>query len=167
MALRQKEKKGIKPISDPIAEFNSMNKYAWLSNFFQTFFFDPEHKIVFPSVESAYVCFKARKANRLDLLPELAHTLDPKAVKREGSDLWQRETGEDDEEAIAEMKRLVTLKFEQNPAIRAWLVSSEATLREHTSDYFWGTAFGTDLSESSNHLGRIIEEVRQELASGS
>ena len=162
--LKNKKIKAIEPNAESV-QFNSMNAYAWLSNFFITLIYDQEFNMIYPSVESGYVAFKARKAleNNPDQrveVSEYAHCLCPKEVKQKGSGLWERITEKDNEEAIEEMGRLVGLKFEQNPVIKGLLNKSTASLKEFTRDTFWGTGMGAVDDENSNHLGKIIEHMR-------
>lgn len=162
-ALLQKKIKPI-PKSEDRAQFNSMNKYAWLSNFFPSIIYDSENSTIYPTLESGYVAFKARQAGYgRDVVDSLAHIIDPKQAKRAGADLWNRISEEDNAAAIGEMGRLAKLKFDQNPVIAQWLKTSTAALEEFTSDGFWGSCLGTCLTEDSNHLGRIIEGVREQL----
>jgi predicted NAD-dependent protein-ADP-ribosyltransferase YbiA (DUF1768 family) len=60
-----------------------------------------------------------------------------------------------------EMRRLVRLKFEQNPVLLNWLITSRnIELEEHTNDSFWGTAMGTIYKPTSNRLGKILMKYR-------
>jgi predicted NAD-dependent protein-ADP-ribosyltransferase YbiA (DUF1768 family) len=165
MSLDCLKNKRIVPV-DASAEkiqFSSMNNYRWLSNFFQTLIYDPEYRVLYPSVENGYVAFKARKGGVAeDKVLEFAHLIGSKEVKQLGRDLWIRCTEDDDREAIQEMERLVSLKFSQNPFIARWLSKSSAPLEEFTNDPFWGSAMGTmGDDENSNHLGKILECVRK------
>lgn len=166
MSLHCLKNKLIKPIesSDTKVQFSSMNKYGWLSNFFLTLIYDPLHNIFYPSVENGYVAFKARKGAAKDLqVIEFAKIVNPKQVKQQGANLWCRTTPADDMAAITEMERLVSLKFNQNPFIAQWLKKSTLPLEEFTNDNFWGSAMGTTTDPNSNHLGKIIEVVRNSL----
>lgn len=142
--------------------FSSMNcEYAWLSNFFQTLIYDQEYKIIYPHVEAGYVAFKARKGERTEEeIASLAHTLNPKEVKQQGSDLWVRSSPEDNKNAVAEMSRLVFLKFQQNSLLADWLQQTPPPFEEFTNDDFWGSAMGTATGPRSNKLGKILERVR-------
>lgn len=166
MTLEKLKSKEIKIIDlkETKTQFNSMNAYSWLSNFFTTLIYDPEHRTLYPSVENGYVVFKA-KQGQLDqkVIMECAHILDPKTVKQKGKDFWKHETEEDQSKAVNEMKRLVTLKFDQNPMIAGWLKKSTAQLEEMTHDDFWGSAMGTANGPNSNWLGKSIEGVRSRL----
>lgn len=165
--LKNKKIKAIESNAESV-QFNSMNAYAWLSNFFITVIYDQRFNMIYPSVESGYVAFKARKAlennpdERVEV-SEFAHCLCPKEVKQKGSGLWVRTTDEDNEEAVAEMERLVGLKFDQNPVIKSLLNKSNALLKEFTSDTFWGTGMGTVDDKNSNQLGKILERKREAL----
>lgn len=163
--LKLKNKK-IKPIEEGMinVQFSSMTRYEWLSNFFITVIYDSTYNMIYPSVENGYVAFKARKTNTAnEEVIKFAHIIDSKKVKQLGHSLWARATLDDDNEAIAEMRRLVTLKFQQNPFIASWLKKSQATLEEFTADPFWGSALGTNYEANSNHLGKIIQQVRAAL----
>lgn len=146
--------------------FSSMNNdYAWLSNFFPTLILDPENRTIYPSVEAGYVAFKARKAERTaEEVASFAHIIDPKQAKQQGSDLWVRSSPEDNKDAVAEMHRLVVLKFQQNPLIAEWLQQTPPPFEEYTNDDFWGSAMGTATNNDSNQLGKIIERARMLLA---
>lgn len=166
MSLSLYQNKKIKPVekSAEQVDFSSMNDYRWLSNFFPTIIYDPMHRMIYPSVESGYVAFKARRAKMSDEeIKAFAQNTDPKDVKQQGNGIWKRTTDQDNQDVIAEMKRLVTLKFEQNAFIERWLIESFVPLNEFTNDAFWGNAMGTALGKDSNHLGRIMAEVREEL----
>lgn len=172
MTINLLKHKKIQPIASAEGkiQFNSMNKYAWLSNFFVTLIYDPKFQMIYPSVESGYVAFKARKwneeaqsASKVDALT-YAHTLCPKTVKQQGVSLWERKTTQDDVEAVQEMERLVNLKFDQNSLIREFLKKSTGDLEEFTRDPFWGSALGTAENENSNQLGKIIERKRATLS---
>lgn len=90
---------------------------------------------------------------------------DGKKVKQLGKQ-FQRLTTDDNDSALHEMRRLVMLKFEQNSVLKKLLITTApATLEEHTSDDFWGTANGTCYEETSNQLGKILMEVRLILSS--
>jgi predicted NAD-dependent protein-ADP-ribosyltransferase YbiA (DUF1768 family) len=167
MALDYLKNKEIKPVDQKAKriQFSSMNDYRWLSNFFLTLIYDQNHKILYPSVENGYVAFKARKANSSDEeVLGLAHLVSSKKVKQLGSQLWNRSTEAEDKEAIAEMERLVSLKFQQNPFLATWLKKSCAPLEEFTNDTFWGSAMGTlTEDDNANQLGQIIGRVRAAL----
>lgn len=169
MAMILLKNKQIKPIAKTSTEkvrFASVNEYRWLSNFFITLIYDPQYRMIYPSSESGYVSFKARKA--AETQPEIdvltyAHCLAPNIVKRLGASLWHRNTEEDSALAVAEMTRLVALKFNQNPLLESFLKLSVAPLEEFTSDPFWGSALGTAPEEESNQLGKIIQREREAL----
>lgn len=170
MAVQLLKNKKITPVTKEAQEvqFNSMNGYAWLSNFFITMVYDPKFKMLYPSVESGYVAFKARQAKKLNPSAQIdvawfAHCISPKTVKQLGKELWDRRTEADHREAIDEMGRLVALKINQNPVIEKLLKSSSVPLEEFTNDAFWGTAMGTVKNENSNHLGKILERTRAAL----
>ncbi len=162
--LAKKKIKGISKKTKGEIGFNSYGQYAWLSNFFHTLIYDSEHKKIYPSVESGYVAFKARIANDSEAEAKYAAELDPKKAKREGASLWIRQNEKDEEFAIVEMRRLVTLKFTQNSKLTELLCTSgNKSLVEHTSDPFWGDAYGSIDTETGNQLGKIISEIRENL----
>lgn len=169
MMIVNSKKRKIRSIeAETIVQFSSTNTkgHIWLSNFFKTIIYDPQNLLIYPSTENGYVIFKAVKAGLSpDEIFSLAICLNPKEVKQRGADLWIRVTPEDDQEAICEMNRLVSLKFQQNPFLADWLKKSTAPLQEFTNDYFWGSAMGTIPleDENSNHLGKIIETIRRQL----
>jgi predicted NAD-dependent protein-ADP-ribosyltransferase YbiA (DUF1768 family) len=135
--------------------FSSYSKeYSWLSNFFQTLILDEERRRILPHVESGYVAHKTEASG--EPLPQgIFQEMDPRLAKHSGEHIDRPST------AISEMHRLVVLKFSNNPVLESLLLSSgDAPLEEHTSDPFWGTAYGT---EGQNHLGHIIESVRHSL----
>lgn len=142
--------------TEPI-QFSSFSKqYAWLSNFFQTLIFDTTRMRILPHVEAGYVAFKAEVAEETEFAQDIIQEFDPAAAKVYGSHL------ERPEGALSEMRRLEVLKFTQNSVLQGLLIKSgKAPLEEHTSDPFWGTAHGTVYDENSNHLGRILQDVRE------
>lgn len=155
------DKLDVKNVRVPL-RFNSMNQYAWLSNFFQTLIYDEENGIIYPSVESGYVAFKARKAEKTaEEVASFAHIINPKEAKQEGFGIWVRSSPEDNKDAVKEMRRLVTLKFQQNPFIAEWLQQTPPPFEEFTNDHFWGSAMGTG---GWNKLGKIIEDIREILS---
>lgn len=146
--------------NDKPIQFSSFSKqYAWLSNFFKTLIFDQTRMCILPHVEAGYVAFKAEAASEKEFAREVVQEFDPATAKAYGSHL------ERPERALDEMRRLEELKFAQNPVLQGLLMKSGKTpLEEHTSDPFWGTAHGTFYDKNSNHLGRILQEVRANLS---
>ncbi|WP_075882970.1 NADAR family protein [Candidatus Protochlamydia sp. W-9] len=158
--------------SDTHIQFSSVKGFEWLSNFYPTLIYDAENQFIYPHVEAAYVAFKAKMAGKSpEEVREFAITMDPKLVKRLGSHLWRWETPEDGKKVIQEMRRLVALKVSQNPLIKTWLTPSVdrlLTFEEFTSDTFWGSGYGAKINDmQSNHLGRIFNEISNELESNS
>ncbi|CAF24498.1 NADAR family protein [Candidatus Protochlamydia amoebophila] len=158
--------------SDTHIQFSSVKGFEWLSNFYPTLIYDAENQFIYPHVEAAYVAFKAKMAGKSpEEVREFAITIDPKLVKQLGSHLWRWETPEDGKKVIQEMRRLVALKVSQNPLIKTWLTPSadrSLTFEEFTSDTFWGSGYGTKIDDmQSNHLGRIFNEISNELKSNS
>ncbi|MGA8165493.1 MAG: NADAR family protein [Waddliaceae bacterium] len=147
----------------PMIEFNSYNETRWLSNFFRTLIYDKKNGLLYPSVESGYVSFKARKKGNLELSVDAAKEFDPKSVKVLGADpdlFWQRVTSVDNTAAKKEMARLELLKFTQNPVLKDLLIkTSKSDLVEKTGDPYWGRQnnFG------KNRLGKILEATRSYL----
>lgn len=60
------------------------------------------------------------------------------------------------------MKRVVWAKFAQNPKLRKLLIAvTEPIVEDNTwGDTYWGRCRGV----GSNHLGQILQEVRNSLA---
>lgn len=164
LSLEYLKNREIRPVdlSVPRIQFSSMNHYRWLSNFFPTLIYDPTHQMIYPSVENGYVAFKARKSEITECeVTTIAHIIGSKRVKQLGREFWQRSSESDNQIAIAEMERLVSLKFQQNPFLANWLKKTEAPLEEFTNDSFWGSAMGTlTEDDNANQLGQIIGQVR-------
>lgn len=149
-------------------EFSSKSyTYSWLSNLFDTIVVDFEKFRASINLESLYVAFKVECFGSADcpenkeLVGKIVTAKDGKKAKQLG-DAFSRNTPAHDIMAVAEMKRLCILKFSQNLTLAEWLRESHsAALEEHTSDSFWGTANGTLYTTNSNHLGRILTEIRE------
>lgn len=169
--LGKSKQQFLRPIGkeEESVKFSSRTSHAWLSNFFATLIYDPTYHIIYPTLESGYVAFKARAARvPEEEVVQFAHTIDPHQVKQDGSDLWDRNSQERDQMAISEMTRLVTLKFAQNPYIADWLRDCSVPLEENSGCNFWGTSYGTTQEiENSNHLGKILQIVREQLQNRS
>lgn len=154
---------------EKVVQFSSYSKrFSWLSNFFPTLILDFAKERILFHTEGGYVAFKVETfKGKEKISPErVVRIFDPKLCKHVGSE--HRGTSPIDRAlAVAEMERLVTLKFEQNPVLKQLLLSTgDALLEEHTSDSFWGTACGTLYTPDSNQLGKILTRLRQTLQRG-
>ena len=130
------------------------DEYRFLSNFW---FVDVEFEgIVYPSIEHAYVAAKTLdESKRL----EISKVRTPGEVKRLGRSLELREDWEDVKLDV--MKELVTKKFNNSKLKRQLLATKDQELVEGNTwgDTFWGVC----RDKGSNHLGKILMQVRQEL----
>lgn len=113
----------------------------------------------FPSSEHAFQAAKSKDPKR-----DWPRFADPEVsaaeAKRMGRNVALREDWE--EKKIPVMRRIVYLKFAQNPDLGGLLLSTgDALLVEGNTwgDIFWGVCRGT----GQNWLGRILMEVRDQL----
>ncbi len=139
-------------------KFSSCHKDVfWLSNFFETLVYDSTRECCARSVEHLYVYFKMNQNGEIQIDFDEVGGMDPKQIKSFGS----HHRIPQDKVATDEMKRLVELKFAQNPMLRSLLKQTgKLPLREHTNDAFWGTAMGTS---GQNQLGEILMGIRANL----
>jgi ribA/ribD-fused uncharacterized protein len=132
--------------------------HAFLSNFYPAP--TPYEGIVFPSSEHAFQAAKTldmAERRRLAALPR------PGQAKRAGRRVVLRPDWE--QVKIAIMTDIVRSKFRHNPELaRKLAATADAELVEGNrhGDRFWGVCGG----EGQNWLGRILMEVRAELANG-
>lgn len=158
--LKQQAISTIKGKKVNVVEFSFCHKgMHWLSNFFPTLIFDPTRDVILPAVEHGYVWYKAvSNADGEELTKEEVFDLLSKTSK-EAKQWGASYIRQDDDKSIAEMTRLVTLKFKQSPKLNTLLKgSAPARLEEATADMFWGTGFGAG---GKNALGDILGNVRQ------
>jgi len=155
-----KERRIISPKGLKTVSFNSFTKFRWLSNFFRTIIYDMEHQLVYASVESGYVSFKAREGDYPEkIITKTAKMFDPKKVKQKGKDYWSRDTRQDNIKAAREMFRLLKLKFIQNPILLTLLEKTRGMpLVENTASEYWGQQNGV----GKNTLGRLLMKLRDE-----
>jgi ribA/ribD-fused uncharacterized protein len=138
---------------------NFRGKYAFLSNFYKapitikTPLFNGDDK-EWPTAEHLYQACKV--ANPSDALIIKMQSTPGKAKK-----IAQKiEIIKDwDKLKLSFMKRIVQLKFEQNPSLlKKLLKTGDAIIIEGNTwgDKFWGKCNG----EGKNHLGKILMELR-------
>lgn len=137
----------------PITDFRN---HRWLSNFWPA----PVtlDGVTYPSVENAY---QAAKTQDTTLRIPFQHYTSTEA-KRNGRKLPIRPDWE--QIKLPLMRALVAAKF-AHPTLRAQLLATEdAFIAEgnYWRDTFWGIYNGT----GTNHLGRILMEVRQTIREG-
>lgn len=129
-------------------------EYFFLSNFYQSpVEFDG---IVYQNSEAAFQAHKC--INRADR--EQFAYLTPSQAKLLGRSVQLR--GDWEQVKFDIMKEIVRAKFEQCPEIAEKLLATgDARLEEGNTwgDRTWGTVRGV----GSNHLGRILMEVREEM----
>lgn len=116
--------------------------------------------IVYPSVEHAYMAHKSDDPKWQLRCQD--STVPPSLIKKESRSVKLR----DDWEVIKldVMKKCLHAKFKK-PTLRAMLL--DTGLREIQEGNTWGDKYwGVDLDtgEGQNHLGRLLMEVRAELA---
>lgn len=132
-----------------------VKEFRFLSNFYMpaSVFVEGQR---FPSSEHAY---QAMKTFDINLRKQIAALPTPGQAKRFGSKIDVRPDWE--EVKLEVMKSILQLKF-QNPFLRELLLATgDAEFIEENvwGDVFWGTCKG----EGLNHLGRLLEEVRESL----
>ena len=140
--------------------------HAYLSNMYQC-------RIVYEgleykSSEHLYFAEMARHYNKPDLAEEIRNTKDGYAAKRTAKKIV---AGDDwDQVKIKIMKKVIHLKFDQNPGIRDKLLATQGYLYEATkADSFscgMSLSQAKDIDQNSitqgNHLGKILAEYRDE-----
>ena len=162
-------------ISHPelIGFWHEYEDYGCLSNWYKAEF---EYAgISFSSVEQFMMYQKVMAFRQYDLGNKIMNTSDPaKAKTLGGTPFSEFDTGIWDKISYQVVKRAVRAKFIQNPDILEILLSTgNAILAECSArDKKWG--IGIDISDPSykdiskwkgkNYLGRILMEVREELA---
>lgn len=112
-------------------------------------------KVHYPTVEHAYQAWKVGKYNAARI--RTCET--PGAAKRLARRLPLRPEAADPIAKISIMKRLVHQKFQYEPLRSQLLETGNARLIEGNGwgDTFWGVCDG----RGENHLGKILEEVRE------
>ena len=131
-------------------------KHRWLSNFYEC----PVEidGIVYPSAEHAFV---AAKTHDKELNPKLATIETPGWAKKFGRNLVLRDNW--DSIRVEEMYKVVLAKFTQNEWLANKLIGTwpmELVEGNYWNDRFWGQ----DLAGyGSNHLGKILMQVREQL----
>lgn len=133
-------------------------EFRFLSNFFPA---EVESEgISYPSVEHAY---QAQKSSDRSERRAIATCGSPGKAKRLGRRIALRADWESAK--VGTMTDLVRQKFSRHVDLRELLLATgEAELIEGNTwgDRFWGTCDGI----GANHLGRILMQVRGELAAG-
>ena len=141
--------------------------YAYLSNMYMT---DIKYEgETYKSAEHLYTAEFARHHDKLDLIPTILQAEDGYAAKRvirhlKANDTW-------DAAKFKVMRKVVTLKFDQNDSIRDKLLSTTGYLYEATKDVEFGC--GLTLGQSKeikqgslkgkNMLGIILCEYRNDI----
>lgn len=131
-------------------------KHRWLSNFYEC----PVEidGIVYPSAEHAFV---AAKTDDAELKAKIATIETPGWAKKFGRKLPLRDNW--DSIRVEEMYKIVLAKFTQNDWLASKLVATwpvELIEGNYWNDRFWGQ----DLAGyGSNHLGKILMRVREQL----
>ncbi|MBM3201910.1 MAG: NADAR family protein [Chlamydiae bacterium] len=153
---------------DQILRFSSRReRVCWLSNFFPTLVPDEEEKKIYPSLEHAYMTIKAKKLGcPADQIEDWVWNYSAKDIKYKANRLFKKaayknSTAINDEFRLDLMQRLISAKFSYNPSLKMLLLQTAGfELREHTKDSFWGTNFDKELTDVSNHLGKILMRQR-------
>ena len=133
--------------------------YEFLSNFHYAPIKvrSPVGELLYPTSEHMYQAHKSldpEVRKRISELPTAGQ------AKRAGQKLEIRPDW--DEVKLQIMRRVVFLKFKQNPNLRTLLADTRfATLVEgnHWNDTFWGVCKG----RGHNHLGQILMDLRQKI----
>lgn len=135
--------------------------YDFLSNFYyspiQVFSRKANRTLLYPTSEHMYQAHKTEDIEeriRISQLPTAGQ------AKRAGQKLILR--GDWLDVRISVMRRIVFLKFKQNPVLCQLLADTRfATLVEgnYWNDTFWGVCRG----KGQNHLGQILMDLRQHL----
>jgi ribA/ribD-fused uncharacterized protein len=128
--------------------------FRFLSNFYPS---EVEMDgIVYPSVEHAY---QAAKTFDLELRQKISQDSNPSAAKKAGRTLKIRPDWE--EVKLSIMESLVRQKFSKEPFKTKLQNTGNAKLIEGN---WWGDKFyGVYKGQGENHLGKILEKVRDGL----
>ena len=127
---------------------------------------------VISCVEQGYQSEKARFVGREDLADSILSMSDPVHMKRTGDgisdDQWYSSGT-----ALATMKKLLVAKFTQCAGLRKTLINtgSRTLVESSPSSLYWGSgihmkhqdALNTDVYKGSNHMGRLLGEVRDSI----
>jgi ribA/ribD-fused uncharacterized protein len=132
-------------------------EYRWLSNFWEAPITGTDGR-VWPTAEHA---FQAMKTTERDGQEQIRKTPSPELAKRAGRRVAMRADWNDIRVGV--MTKIVRRKFEQHADLAAKLLATGGEELEEGNtwgDRFWGTVHG----EGQNNLGRILMQVRSELA---
>ena len=129
-------------------------RYYFLSNFYPC-----PIEIDGLQYESAEAAFQGQKN------PQYAHMFTGSITPLEAKRLGKRvpiDVGEWNARRLSAMRLVVRAKFEQNPKLRKLLLATVEPIVEDNSweDTYWGKCRGVGY----NHLGQILQEVRNRLA---
>jgi ribA/ribD-fused uncharacterized protein len=137
---------------------NFHGEYEFLSNFY------PDNikalGMTFTSLEHAYQASKSESRSDWD---KIAACETPGQAKRRGQDLMMRPSW--DHAKLAVMENLLRQKFRPGTALAEKLMNTLPHRLEEGNtwgDTFWGTVNGV----GSNHLGRLLMEIREDLIDG-
>lgn len=140
--------------NDVILGFSKKTGYEYLSNFYMSSV--SYDGMMYPSVEHAYQASKSPDIYTRILIKKAK---DPNSAKRMGQSIVVRPNWSD--VRLDVMKELIREKF-KNPFIRWRLKETmgKSLVNENRwNDKFWGVVGGV----GENWLGRILEEVREEI----
>ncbi len=135
-------------------------EYRWLSNFWASDTGIEMDGELYTTVEHAY---QAAKTVNLEARKPLQRVLKPGEAKRMGRGLPLR--GDWERVKLDVMLSLLRKKFTRDPDMREKLLATgDAEIVEDNDweDTFWGVCRG----KGSNHLGKLIMQVRRELTQG-
>ena len=130
-----------------------------------------EHGVVWPRAEHL---FQALRLSCPKLREEIRAINNPMAAKMRAKKLMKAHPEELlvtplDEADVDNMRRVLRLKLEQHPEVRALLLSTggrliveDATRRQRGSGLFWGAALKDGEWEGQNWLGRLWMRLREE-----
>ena len=141
--------------------------HAYMSNMFKI---DIMYEgTIYKSAEHFYTAEFVRHHDKLDLLPSILDAEDGYAAKRiirnlENDDTWE-------EAKFKVMRKIITLKFDQNDGIKDKLIATSGHLYEATKDIEFGCGLtlgqNKEIKQGSikgkNMLGKILCEYRDEL----
>lgn len=132
-------------------------EYAFLSNFYPCKAFDGK------SVEHHY---QAAKSDDPSDKAAIVGTFSPGHAKKLGKNLWLTRLDWDDVK-FGIMQDLIRRKFSDPELAQKLVATGDAELVEGNAwhDNYWGRCFCAKCSQgpASNHLGRILMDLRQEL----
>jgi predicted NAD-dependent protein-ADP-ribosyltransferase YbiA (DUF1768 family) len=126
----------------------------------------PKQKIYFYKINNPYGCFSNFSPHSIelagDLMVEIQTAPTPEIAAQIGRKPEHQPHSDWEHRKLEVMYRAIFHKFTTHLSIRAILIETEDAeiIEDSPRDYFWGCGIE---GNGTNHLGRILMEVRDEL----